>query len=85
VGVLQTVPTQLGRSSNRLLGLISTDSLNLFVLPQGQFDLFLKGKPEDRRKILSDLLDLDIYSSMMKRANEIAKEQDSRAKPLKVF
>src|SRR5262249_54988914 len=52
------------------------------VLPQGQFDLFLKGKPEDRRKILSDLLNLDIYSRMMKRANEIAKEQDAQVRTI---
>src|SRR5262249_22693985 len=56
------------------------------VLPQGQFDAFLKGKADERRRILSDLLQLDIYQRMMKRANEIAqqhkKEADVRAELL---
>jgi exonuclease SbcC len=52
------------------------------VLPQGQFDQFLKGRPEDRREILSDLLNLEIYSRMMQRANQIAKDEDAQAKTI---
>jgi exonuclease SbcC len=48
------------------------------VLPQGQFDEFLKGRVDDRRKILSDLLQLDIYGRMMQRANEIAKDHKNK-------
>ena len=66
----------------QIIGLDFNGFTKSVVLPQGQFDLFLKGKPEDRRKILSDLLDLDIYSRMMRRANEIAKEQDAQAKTI---
>ena len=66
----------------RIIGLDFNGFTKSVVLPQGQFDLFLKGKPEDRRKILSDLLDLDIYSRMMKRANEIAKEQDAQVRTI---
>ena len=49
------------------------------VLPQGRFDEFLKGKADDRRKILSDLLDLDIYTRMMRRANEMHSQHKAKA------
>ncbi len=52
------------------------------VLPQGRFDEFLKGKLDERRKILSDLLLLDVYSRMMQRANEIAKENKNKSDTL---
>ena len=52
------------------------------VLPQGRFDEFLKGKIDERRKILSDLLLLDVYSRMMQRANEIAKENKNKSDTL---
>jgi exonuclease SbcC len=52
------------------------------VLPQGRFDEFLKGKIDERRKILSDLLLLDVYSRMMQRANEIAKENKNKSETL---
>jgi DNA repair protein SbcC/Rad50 len=52
------------------------------VLPQGQFDEFLKGRIEDRRKILSDLLQLDIYGRMMQRANELTKDYRNRCDTL---
>lgn len=41
------------------------------VLPQGEFDKFLRGDPVERRQILSDLLHLDIYEEMGKRARQI--------------
>jgi len=52
------------------------------VLPQGRFDEFLKGRIDERRKILSDLLLLDVYSRMMQRANEIAKENKNKSDTL---
>jgi DNA repair exonuclease SbcCD ATPase subunit len=41
------------------------------VLPQGEFDKFLRGDPVERRRILSDLLHLNIYEEMGKRARQI--------------
>lgn len=46
------------------------------VLPQGQFDLFLKGRPDERRKILVALLNLQVYEEMHRLAN--AKASDAR-------
>src|ERR1051326_8138129 len=57
-----------------IIGLDFNSFTKSVVLPQGQFDEFLKGKVDDRRKILIELLQLDIYGRMMQRANEIAKD-----------
>ncbi len=40
------------------------------VLPQGEFDRFLRGEAKVRREILSNLLNLKIYSEMGKLAGE---------------
>ena len=42
------------------------------VLPQGQFDAFLKGEPKERRKILVALLNLGVYEDMQQIANRRA-------------
>ena len=42
------------------------------VLPQGQFDAFLKGEPRERRKILVALLNLGVYEDMHRIANSRA-------------
>jgi exonuclease SbcC len=42
------------------------------VLPQGQFDAFLKGEPKERRKILVALLNLHVYEDMHQIANRRA-------------
>jgi exonuclease SbcC len=46
------------------------------VLPQGQFDAFLKGEPKERRKILVALLNLGVYEDMHRIAN--ARTADAR-------
>lgn len=46
------------------------------VLPQGQFDAFLKGEPKERRKILVALLNLGVYEDMQRIAN--GKATDAR-------
>ncbi len=46
------------------------------VLPQGQFDAFLKGEPKERRKILVALLNLGVYEDMHRITN--GKANDAR-------
>jgi len=48
------------------------------LLPQGQFEKFLAGKPEERRKVLDGLLRLDRYQRMMQRANEISSTHEMK-------
>ncbi|HUK91831.1 MAG TPA: SMC family ATPase [Blastocatellia bacterium] len=62
----------------RIVGLDYNGFTKSVVLPQGRFDEFLTGKPDERRKILSELLQLEIYSRMMKRANEIAQDHKTK-------
>jgi len=53
----------------QLLGLDYDGFTRSVVLPQGQFDAFLKGEPKERRKILVALLNLGIYERMQQLAN----------------
>jgi DNA repair protein SbcC/Rad50 len=64
------------------LGMDYDGFVRSILLPQGQFQQFLAGKPEERRKVLDGLLRLDIYDQMQKRANQIASEHGQRAENL---
>jgi DNA repair protein SbcC/Rad50 len=55
---------------DRILGLDYDGFTRSVVLPQGQFDAFLKGEPKERRKILVALLSLGIYERMQQLANQ---------------
>jgi DNA repair protein SbcC/Rad50 len=74
--------TQADPLIEEIVGLDFNGFTKSVVLPQGRFDEFLKGRIDERRKILSDLLQLDIYSRMMQRANEIAKENKNKSETL---
>jgi exonuclease SbcC len=63
----------------QIVGLDFNGFTKSVVLPQGRFDEFLKGKAEDRRKILSDLLDLAVYKRMMQRANALHGDHKAQA------
>jgi DNA repair protein SbcC/Rad50 len=63
----------------QIVGLGFDEFTKSVVLPQGRFDEFLKGRADERRQILSDLLDLEVYSRMMRRANQIADEHKNQA------
>lgn len=65
---------ELRERVSEIVGLDFDAFTKTVVLPQGQFDRFLRGDAGARRRILSDLLGLDVYERMMKRANEIARD-----------
>ena len=60
----------------RALGLDYDGFTRSVVLPQGQFDAFLKGEPKERRKILVALLNLGVYERVQQLAN--ARATDAR-------
>ena len=64
------------------LGMDYDGFVRAILLPQGQFEKFLAGKPEERRKVLDGLLRLDRYQRMMQRANEIATTHDMKVASL---
>jgi exonuclease SbcC len=55
-----------------IVGLDYEAFIRSVVLPQGEFDAFLKGKPEERRKILVSLLNLRVYEDMHAAVNRRA-------------
>ena len=60
------------REVRRIIGLDYDAFVRSVVLPQGQSDAFLKGEPEQRRKILVSLLSLGVYEEMHGIANRRA-------------
>ena len=55
-----------------LLGLDYDTFTRVVLLPQNEFDAFLRGKPDERRAILTRLLSLEIYGKIQQRANQVA-------------
>lgn len=53
------------------------------LLPQGQFQEFLAGDRDERRKVLDRLLDLDVFRRMEIRANTIARDGEREADRIK--
>jgi exonuclease SbcC len=63
----------------RVVGLDFGGFTKTVILPQGKFDLFLRGEPKERREVLSELLEVDVYQRMMKSANEKSKNAAIRS------
>lgn len=66
----------------RVLGMDYDGFVRSVLLPQGQFQQFLAGRPEERRKVLDGLLRLDTYDQMQRRANQIGAEHAATAEGL---
>ena len=66
----------------RVVGLDFAGFTRAILLPQGEFDRFLRGNAADRRNLLKGLLGLERFEAMMKRANEIAGEAKGRLSAL---
>ena len=67
------------REVTRLLGMDFTTFTRTVLLPQGEFDAFLKGEQSERRAILTRLLGLGVYEDARKIARERAKTAAERA------
>ena len=66
----------------RVVGLDFAGFTRAILLPQGEFDRFLRGNAADRRNLLKGLLGLERFEAMMKRANEIAGDAKGRLSAL---
>jgi exonuclease SbcC len=53
------------------------------LLPQGQFQEFLAGDRDERRKVLDRLLNLDVFRRMEIRANTLARDSEREAGRIK--
>lgn len=63
----------------KLIGLDYTEFTRSVLLPQGRFAEFLAGKPEERRRILTDLLDLSLFRRMADVAGQQSRDARSEA------
>ena len=68
---------EVNRIVPRLVGLDYDAFTRSVLLPQGKFAEFLVGDAKDRRKILTELLGLELFGRMAQRSNEIAREAKS--------
>jgi exonuclease SbcC len=66
----------------QVLGLDFDSFTKVVLLPQNEFDAFLRGKPDERRSILTRLLSLEIYGRIQQRANQVASEARTLAEVL---
>jgi DNA repair protein SbcC/Rad50 len=73
-------PSEINGRILQIVGLDFDGFTKAVILPQGQFDLFLRGKPDERRKVLNELLDVRVYQAMMQSANEKSKIAGERAR-----
>ena len=55
------------------------------LLPQGEFDRFLRGDAKERRELLKGLLNLEHFEAMRERANGIARDAKSRSDQIKLL
>lgn len=67
-----------------LIGLDFDSFIRSVVLPQGDFDLFLKGEPKERQRILHHLLRMHIYERVRKLAEERAGSHGQECRLLEV-
>jgi exonuclease SbcC len=72
----------VNESVKELVGLDYDAFTRSVLLPQGQFQVFLAGEPEQRRRVLHELLRLDIYARISTRAGQIATVARSRAEDI---
>ena len=63
---------EIEEAIEKIVGLDYDAFTRSVVLPQGQFDAFLKGEPKERRKILVALLNLGVYEDMHQISNRRA-------------
>src|SRR5437899_3631339 len=63
---------QTNEKIEELLGLDYETFTRVVLLPQNEFDAFLRGQPEERRAILTRLLSFEIYGKIQQRANQLA-------------
>jgi exonuclease SbcC len=72
----------VGQALVRRLGLGPEAFLQAVVLPQGEFQAFLRSEPRLRRQMLRELLRLDVYERMRQIAEETQKEHGRRVAAL---
>ncbi len=76
---------EVGERIVRIVGLDYDGFTRAVLLPQGKFDQFLAGDSGVRRRLLTELLGLELFERMSKLANGRAKEADVARKTKQEF
>lgn len=74
--------TEVGAEVQKLLHMDYGAFIRSVLLPQGEFDRFLAGDRDERRKIIDGLLQLGVYSAMHQRANAMAARHSEEAESI---
>jgi exonuclease SbcC len=69
---------------SEIIGLDFESFIRSVVLPQGEFDHFLKGEPKERQKILHHLLGMGIYRRVQELAQERAVIQERERRIIEI-
>jgi DNA repair protein SbcC/Rad50 len=79
---------QVGEVNLQIRNLVGLDYdafTRAVILPQGKFEVFLKGDAADRRAILTELLGLELFKRMAQRAYEIGRDARVNAEAKEQF
>jgi DNA repair protein SbcC/Rad50 len=82
--VEQTKKKEVAEAIERTVGLDFDAFTKAVLLPQGEFDRFLRGEPKQRRDLLKNLIGLERIETMQKHSNEIAKEAKTKSEALQI-
>jgi DNA repair protein SbcC/Rad50 len=80
----KTKKTDIASAIESVVGLDFEAFTKAVLLPQGEFDRFLRGKPDERRSLLKNLIGLDRIEWMQKRAGEMAREAKNLSAALQI-
>ncbi len=80
----QTKKKEVAEAIERVVGLDFEGFTRAVLLPQGEFDRFLRGEPKQRRDLLKNLIGLERIEAMQKRSGEIAREAKAKSEMLQV-
>lgn len=75
--------TEVTHEIERILRMDYGAFIRSVLLPQGEFDRFLAGDRDERRKIIDGLLQLGVYGQMLQRANAIAAKHADEAETIR--
>jgi DNA repair protein SbcC/Rad50 len=80
----KTKKTDIASAIEAVVGLDFEAFTKAVLLPQGEFDRFLRGKPDERRSLLKSLIGLERIEAMQKRAGELSREAKSQSLGLQI-
>ena len=75
---------EVAEAIERIVGLDFEGFTRAVLLPQGEFDRFLRGEPKQRRDLLKNLIGLERIENIQKRSGELAREAKTKSEALQI-